>query len=175
MVLLWVKYIKRIWGEEEMSKKILVSYFSASGVTEKMAKLLAEVTGGDIYEIIPEEPYTNEDLDWNNKMSRSSIEMNDLTSRPKIKNIDAKIEDYDLIYIGFPVWWYIAPTIINTFLESYDFNGKTVIPFATSGGSGIGSCEVNLKKQYPNIIWKEGKLLNGRQTKDKLLSWVNNI
>lgn len=158
-----------------MSKKILVSYFSASGVTEKMAKLLADATGGDIYEIRPEVPYTNEDLDWNNKKSRSSIEMNDLTSRPEIKDIDAKIQDYDVIYIGFPVWWYIAPTIINTFLESYDFNGKTVIPFATSGGSGIENCEIFLQRQYPNIIWKEGKLLNGRQTKDKLLSWVNNL
>lgn len=158
-----------------MSNKVLVSYFSASGVTERVAKLLTEAINSDIYEISPEEPYTKEDLDWNNKKSRSSIEMNNLNSRPKITKGDAKIQDYDVIFIGFPVWWYIAPTIINTFIESYDFKGKTVIPFATSGGSGIENCQVILQKQYPNITWKEGKLLNGRQTKDKLLSWVNTL
>ncbi len=158
-----------------MSNKILVSYFSASGVTESIAKLLAETTNSDLYEISPEEPYTKEDLDWNNKKSRSSIEMNNLNSRPKIADRDAKIQDYDVIFIGFPVWWYIAPTIINTFIESYDFKGKTVIPFATSGGSGIENCEKFLQRQYPNINWKEGKLLNGRQTKEKLSSWANTL
>ena len=156
-----------------MSKKILVSYFSASGVTGMVGKSLAEAIGAGIYKIRPEVPYTNEDLDWNNRRSRSSIEMNNPTSRPTIADMDAKIEDYDVIFVGFPVWWYVAPTIINTFLESYDFSGKIVIPFATSGGSGIGNCEKNLQKQYPNITWKDGKLLNGRQTKEKLLSWVN--
>lgn len=158
-----------------MNEKVLVTYFSASGVTESVAKCLAEAIGADIYKINPEVPYTKEDLDWNNKKSRSSIEMINLTSRPKIADMDAKIEDYDVVFVGFPVWWYVAPTIINTFLESYDFTGKTVIPFATSGGSGIGNCERNLQKQYPNILWKEGKLLNGRQTKEKLSSWVNTL
>ncbi|MFU7515713.1 flavodoxin [Clostridium sp. HCS.1] len=158
-----------------MSNKVLVAYFSASGVTESIAKLLAEAINSDIYKINPEVPYTKEDLDWSNKKSRSSIEMKNINSRPKIADRDAKIEDYDVIFIGFPVWWYIAPTIINTFIERYDFKGKTVIPFATSGGSGIENCEVILQKQYPNIDWKKGKLLNGRQTKEKLLSWTNTI
>lgn len=158
-----------------MSNKVLVAYFSASGVTESIAKLLVEAINSDIYKINPEVPYTKEDLDWSNKKSRSSIEMKNINSRPKIADRDAKIEDYDVIFIGFPVWWYIAPTIINTFIERYDFKGKTVIPFATSGGSGIENCEVILQKQYPNIDWKKGKLLNGRQTKEKLLSWTNTI
>lgn len=158
-----------------MSNKVLVAYFSASGVTERIAKLLAEAINSDIYKINPEVPYTKEDLDWSNKKSRSSIEMKNINSRPKIADRDAKIEDYDVIFIGFPVWWYIAPTIINTFIERYDFKGKTVIPFATSGGSGIENCEVILQKQYPNIAWKEGKLLNGRQTKEKLSSWANTL
>ena len=158
-----------------MKRRVLVSYFSASGATEGVAKSLAEAIGADIYKITPEKPYTNADLDWNNKNSRSSIEMKDYTSRPKITDMDAKIEDYDVIFVGFPVWWYIAPTIINTFLEGYDFKGKTVIPFATSGGSGIENCEKNLQKQYPEINWKEGKLLNGRQTKEKLSTWVNSL
>ncbi len=158
-----------------MSKKILVSYFSASGVTESVAKILAEAIGSDLYEIRPEVHYTSEDLNWHNKNSRSSVEMNNPNSRPKIADRDAKIEDYDVVFLGFPVWWYIAPTIINTFLESYDFKGKTVIPFATSGGSGIENCENNLKKQYPNINWKAGKLLNGRQNKERLSSWVSSL
>ncbi|MDU5107920.1 flavodoxin [Clostridium sp.] len=158
-----------------MNEKVLVSYFSASGVTEGLAKSLAEVIGADIYKINPEVPYTRKDLDWNNKKSRSSIEMSNPTSRPKIADIDAKIADYDVVFLGFPVWWYVAPTIINTFLESYNFNGKIVIPFASSGGSGIENCERNLRKQYPNIAWKEGKLLNGRQTKEKLSSWANTL
>lgn len=158
-----------------MSKKILVTYFSASGVTESVAKILAEAIGSDLYEIRPKVHYTSEDLNWHNKNSRSSVEMNNPNSRPKIADRDAKIEDYDVVFLGFPVWWYVAPTIINTFLESYDFKGKTVIPFATSGGSGIENCENNLKKQYPNINWKAGKLLNGRQNKETLSSWVSSL
>lgn len=145
-----------------MSKKMLITYFSASGTTGQVARAFAEVTGADLYEIKPEVPYTNADLNWNNTQSRSSIEMKEPDFRPALADTDARISEYDEIVIGFPVWWYVAPTIINTFIESYDFTGKTVILFATSGGSGIENCEKNLKKQYPEINWKSGKLLNSR-------------
>ena len=124
-----------------MAKK-LVAYFSASGVTAKMAKALAEVTGADLFEIQPVVPYTNADLDWMNKKSRSSVEMSDPASRPEIGNKVPDMDQYDTVFVGFPIWWYVAPTIINTFLESYDFSGKTVAAFATSGGSGMGSQEI---------------------------------
>ena len=120
-----------------MSKK-LVAYFSASGTTAAVAKTLAEVAEADLYEIKPQTPYTSADLNWMNKTSRSSVEMNDKSSRPLLADTDANIKGYDTIFLGFPIWWYIAPTIINTFLESYDFSGKTIILFATSGGSGFG-------------------------------------
>lgn len=143
-----------------MSEKILVTYFSASGETKSAAQALSMALGADIYEIEPEIPYTNEDLNWNNKQSRSSVEMNDKTSRPGIVAKELDLAAYDEVLIGFPVWWYVAPTIINTFIEKYDFNGKTVRVFATSGGSGIENCEKNLQRQYPSIAWKPGKLLN---------------
>lgn len=143
-----------------MSEKILVTYFSASGETKSAAQALLMALGADIYEIEPEIPYTNEDLNWNNKQSRSSVEMNDKTSRPGIVAKELDLAAYDEVLIGFPVWWYVAPTIINTFIEKYDFNGKTVRVFATSGGSGIENCEKNLQRQYPSIAWKPGKLLN---------------
>lgn len=120
-----------------MSRK-LVAYFSASGVTAKVAETLAEAIGADIFEIEPKVPYTKADLDWTNRQSRSSIEMNDPASRPAIAGVRDNMADYDTLFVGFPIWWYVAPTIINTFLESYDLTGKTIIPFATSGGSGIG-------------------------------------
>lgn len=143
-----------------MSEKILVTYFSASGETKSAAQALSMALGADIYEIEPEIPYTNGDLNWNNKQSRSSVEMNDKTSRPGIVAKELDLAAYDEVLIGFPVWWYVAPTIINTFIEKYDFNGKTVRVFATSGGSGIENCEKNLQRQYPSIAWKPGKLLN---------------
>jgi len=118
--------------------KKLVAYFSASGTTRKLAKNLAEVIGADVYEIKPATPYTGKDLNWNNSQSRSSLEMADINSRPALADKDAKISDYDTIFIGFPIWWYVAPHIINSFLESYDFAGKTIVIFATSGGSGFG-------------------------------------
>ena len=123
-----------------MAKK-LVAYFSASGVTAKVAKALAEVTGADLFEIQPVVPYTNADLDWMNKKSRSSVEMSDPASRPEIGNKVPDMDQYDTVFVGFPIWWYVAPTIINTFLESYDFSGKTVAAFATSGGSGMGKTD----------------------------------
>lgn len=126
-------------------KKTLVAYFSASGSTAQLAKTIAEVTGGDLFEIKPEQPYTSADLNWNDKKSRSSIEMSDPNSRPAIATTVKNMDEYDTVFVGFPIWWYVAPTIINTFLESYDFSGKTVIPFATSGGSGMGKTDSVLK------------------------------
>lgn len=146
--------------------KTLVAYFSATGTTERAAKMLAEVAGADLYRIEPETPYTAADLDWHDKNSRTSVEMNDPKSRPAIKGRCEQMADYDVVYIGFPIWWYTAPTIINTFVESYDLRGKTLIPFATSGGTDITKTADNLRKAYPNLTWKSGRLLNGatRQT-----------
>ena len=141
--------------------KILVAYFSASGQTAKLAKTLAGVTGGDLFEIAPETAYTAADLDWMDKKSRSTIEMKDPKSRPAIAGKVADMAQYDTVFVGFPIWWYQAPRIIETFLESYDFSGKTVIPFATSGGSGMGKTVDELRKLCPNADWKAGKLING--------------
>ena len=155
-----------------MSKK-LVAYFSASGVTAKVADMLADAVGADIYEIRPEVPYTKADLNWMDKKSRSTIEMNDRTSRPAIADKNAKVEQYDTIFLGFPIWWYRAPSIINTFLESYNFSGKKIILFATSGGSMFGKTVEELKVSVPatcEII--EGKLLNGKQSIPVIRNWT---
>ena len=155
-----------------MSKK-LVAYFSASGVTAKVADMLADAVGADIHEIRPKVPYTKADLNWMNKKSRSSIEMADKTIRPEIAESNVKIENYDVIFLGFPIWWYVAPTIINTFLESADFSGKKIILFATSGGSKFGRTVEELKISVPDsceII--EGKLLNGKQTIPAIRNWT---
>ncbi len=157
-----------------MSKKALTAYFSASGVTEKAARALAEAAGGDIYEIRPETPYTSADLDWTDKKSRSTVEMNDPAFRPPLADTNARIEDYDVIFVGFPIWWYVAPTIINTFLESYDFTGKKVILFATSGGSGFGSTVQRLKDSCSAEII-EGRLLNGSPSKAELSAWIKGL
>ncbi|MDO4554066.1 MAG: flavodoxin [Lachnospiraceae bacterium] len=146
-----------------MSKKVLVVYFSASGVTKQAAEDLAVKLKADIHKIEPETPYTKDDLNWMNKKSRSSVEMSNPDSRPAIIKTQLDLQEYEEILIGFPVWWYIAPTIINTFIETYDLTGKTVRLFATSGGSGIENCEKNLKEQYPDINWKLGKLCNSSQ------------
>ena len=153
-------------------KKTLVAYFSASGTTKGVAQQLAEVAGADLHEIMPEQPYTDADLDWNDKQSRSSVEMQDKQSRPAIKDKLQNMQDYDVVYVGFPIWWYTCPTIINTFMEAYDFQGKTVIPFATSGGSSIKKACEDLKAAYPNVDWKEGKLLN-QASKAELQKWVD--
>ena len=142
-----------------MSKK-LVAYFSASGTTKKAAERLARAAGADLFEIKPVESYTRADLNWMDKKSRSSVEMNDPSSRPEIAEKLANMADYDTVFIGFPIWWYVAPHIINTFVESYDFTGKTLVPFATSGGSGMGHTVDELKKLCPNADWKTGKLVN---------------
>ena len=142
-----------------MSKK-LVAYFSASGVTKNAAERLAKAVGADLFEIKPQIPYTNADLDWMNKKSRSSVEMSNPDSRPAIAETLPNMQDYDTVFVGFPIWWYVAPTIINTFLESYDFSGKTMVPFATSGSSGMGKTVDVLKKVCPSANWNAGKMLN---------------
>ena len=157
-----------------MSNK-LVAYFSASGVTGSVAKKLAEAVNADIYEIKPKVPYTNADLNWNNSNSRSSIEMRDKSSRPELADRNAKIEGHDVIFLGFPIWWYVAPTIINTFLESYDFSGKTIILFATSGGSGFGNAVAGLKVSAPNSTIREGKLFNRRVSVEELKKWADSL
>ena len=157
-----------------MSKK-LVAYFSASGTTAAVAKTLAEAAGASLYEIKPQVPYTRADLDWTNKKSRSSVEMNNRSFRPPLDGRDAHVEDYDTIFLGFPIWWYTAPSIINTFLESYDFTGKTIILFATSGGSGLGGTASDLKASAPGAVIRDGKLLNGRQTRESLATWVKSL
>lgn len=158
-----------------MSKK-LVAYFSASGVTKNVARMLAETVGADLYEIKPETPYTKADLNWMDENARSTVEMRDKSSRPALADSDAKVGDYDVIFIGFPIWWYVAPTIINTFLEKYDFSGKTIILFATSGSSGFGETVENLKSSVSNsAVIKEGKLLNGHQSADALKDWIDSL
>lgn len=154
-----------------MSKK-LVAYFSASGVTARAAKALAEATGADLYEIKPKVPYTAADLDWMNKKSRSSLEMNDPASRPELADTGADVAGADVIFVGFPVWWYTAPTIIKTFLESYDFSGKTIVPFATSGGSGLGNTAETLQELVPGATVRPGKMLNGRPNNAELKKWA---
>lgn len=158
-----------------MSKK-LVAYFSASGVTAKVAELLEDAAGADVYQIEPAVKYTQADLNWMDKTSRSSVEMNNKKLRPAMVDTDAKIEDYDTIFLGFPIWWYVAPTIINTFLEKYDFSGKKIILFATSGGSGFGKTVEELEVSVSSdaqII--EGKLLNGAQTLESVSAWVRSL
>ena len=159
---------------ETKEMKTLVAYFSASGVTRQVATQLAEVANADLYEIVPEQLYTDKDLNWRDSLSRSSVEMKDKTSRPAIKKSELNMDDYNVVYVGFPIWWYTCPTIINTFMEAYDFSGKTVIPFATSGGSTIEQACQDLKSAYPKANWKDGKLLNGA-TKDELEEWVKNL
>lgn len=158
-----------------MSKK-LVAYFSAGGVTADAAERLAEAVDADLYEIKPAVPYSREDLDWQDENSRSSVEMNDKMSRPALADQDADIRNHDVIFVGFPIWWYVAPTIINTFLESYDFSGKRIILFATSGGSGFGKTLDGLKVSVSETAdMKEGKLLNGKVSKADLQAWAERL
>lgn len=143
-----------------MSNRILVAYFSASGTTARAAKAIAQAVGGDLYEIRPAVPYTAADLDWTNKKSRSSVEMNDPACRPAIAAPVENMDQYDTVFLGFPIWWYVEPRIVDTFLEGHALAGKRVIPFATSGGSGIEKAERSLKSHCPQANWKKGKLLN---------------
>ena len=148
--------------QNDNTMKALVTYFSASGVTRNAAKQVADIIGADLFEITPEQLYTDADLDWRDKTSRSTIEMNDKTSRPALKDGGKvpNLAQYDVVYVGFPIWWYTAPTIINTFIEANDFTGKTIVPFATSGGSNIKKACEDLQATYPDYKFGEGKLLN---------------
>lgn len=154
--------------------KTLVVYFSASGTTRKIAEMIAEVGDFSLYEITPKELYTSDDLNWMNKKSRSSVEMSNKKIRPEITDTDAHIKEYDTIILGFPIWWYVAPTIMNTFLESYDFTGKKIVLFATSGGSGFGNTVSELKPSAPDAVIVEGKVFN-KATKQEIAKWVKSI
>lgn len=156
-----------------MSKK-LVAYFSASGITRKVAEMIAEAADCDIYEITPKVAYTKADLNWIDKKSRSSVEMNDKKIRPELADNAIDISGYDEIILGFPIWWYVAPTIINTFLEAHDFAGKKIVLFATSGGSGFGNTAKELQLSAPNAQIVEGRLLN-RASKTEITDWVNTL
>lgn len=158
---------------ENENRTTLVAYFSATGTTAAVAKKLATAAGADLYEIKPEKPYTIDDLDWHDAESRSSVEMKDKNSRPSLADKNAKLENYSTIYVGFPIWWYTAPTIINTFLEAYDIKGKTIIPFCTSGGSTIEQAGKDLSKAYPQATWKQGATLNS-PSEEELRNFIKN-
>ena len=158
-----------------MSQKILVAYFSASGVTERAAKQIAAAVGGDLYEIRPAQPYTDADLDWTNKQSRSTREMKDPACRPAIAGGVADMDAYDTVFVGFPVWWYVEPRIVDTFLESYDLSGKTVVPFCTSHSSGIGSSDTDLHPLAPGAAWKDGRRFGGSESEEVIREWIDGL
>lgn len=155
--------------------KKLVAYFSASGVTANVAEKLAEAAGADLFEIKPAVPYTRDDLNWMNKKSRSSLEAKDPSIRPEIAQRCDAMGQYDVVFVGFPIWWYTAPSIIKTFLEGYDFSGKTIVPFATSGGSGMGKTSSDLQSVVPAADVKDGKILNGRLNEKELSAWAESF
>ncbi len=156
-------------------RKTLVAYFSASGTTAKVAQKLAQAAGADLYEIKPAVPYSRADLNWTDSTSRSSVEMKNRTFRPELADHSAPVADYDTILLGFPIWWYVAPTIINTFLEAYDFSGKTIVLFATSGGSGLGKTAQELAPSCPGATLKEGKMLHSGMSVESLRKWVEQL
>lgn len=159
--------------QDMKTSKTLVAYFSATGTTHKVAQQIAQATGGRLYPIRPEQPYTDADLDWTDKSSRSTLEMQDPASRPAIimELHEKDMKDYDTLFIGFPIWWNVAPHAVNTFIESYDLSGKVLVPFATSGSSSISNSVKELKKAYPDYNWHEGKLLNG-DPKAEIEKWL---
>lgn len=165
---------KQDMNKERSNHRILIAYFSATGTTARAAEKLANATDGELYAIVHAQPYTSADLDWNDKQSRSSVEMNDPKLRPAIKSKKENITDYDVVFIGYPIWWNLAPRIINTFIESHDLKGKTVIPFATSGGSTLAGSAAALKKNYPTLNWREGRLLN-RADEKSIRNWVDKL
>jgi len=160
---------------EMNGSKILVAYFSATGTTKQLTGTIAEVTGGDLYEIVPEEPYTDEDLDWNDNSSRTTVEQNDSSSRPAISGSIENFDDYDVIFLGYPIWWYDAPHIMFTFAESYDFDGKTVIPFCTSGGSGIGTSGDNIEACAGSGTWSRGARMSGSASESEVSEWIRGL
>jgi len=161
-----------VMAETKSNKKVLVAYFSASGVTAKVADRLSKAIGADLFEIKPAEPYTSADLDWTNKKSRSSVEMADKSSRPAIANKVADMNQYDVVFVGFPIWWYREPSIIDTFMESYDFSGKQVVPFATSGGSGMGDSGSIMQKLAPKAKVDSGKRFSSGVSEADLKAWA---
>lgn len=160
---------------ETEGAKILVAYFSATNTTEGVAGHIANGLNADLYEIAPEEPYTDADLNYNDDNSRSTLEMNDSSARPAISGSVENMEQYDIVFIGYPIWWGDAPRIVSTFMESYDFSGKTIVPFCTSGGSGIGSSDSNLEQLTSGATWLEGRRLNGSDSQDTVMEWVNSL
>ena len=160
---------------ETQGSKVLVAYFSATGTTEGVAEHIANGLNADLYEIVPEEPYTDADLNYNDNNSRSTIEMNDSSSRPAISGSVENMEQYEIVFIGYPIWWGEAPRIVSTFVESYDFSGKTVVPFCTSGGSGVGSSATNLEQLTDGAAWMEGRRLNGSDSQETVMEWVNGL
>ena len=160
-------------GDSNMQteNKPLVVYFSATGTTAKAARTIADVTGGTLYEIVPQQSYTSDDLDWNDRQSRSSVEMNNPQTRPALKSTKPDVAAHDVIFIGYPIWWDQAPRIINTFIESHDLKGKALVPFATSGGSSITGSVNALRKAYPDLEWHDGSLLNGA-SRYTVRNWV---
>lgn len=154
--------------------KTLVAYFSASGTTAEVAKEIAQISGADLFEIQPTKPYTTADLDWTNKNSRTTIEMQDETFRPEIADKVGDFDKYDTVFLGFPIWWYVNPHIVNTFLESYDFAGKTVRPFFTSGGSGAGQTDEKLHKSAPKAMWRPAKRLYSGNS-ERITNWINDV
>ena len=158
-----------------MAKKILVACFSASGVTKRVGEEIARIAGGDFFEIVPKEIYTSDDLNWMNKQSRSTLEMNDLASRPEIANAVTDMDSYDVIIVGFPIWWGVAPRIIETFLEGYDMSGKVIAPFCTSGGSGVGRSDTALHKNVNgNVKWIKGRQIN-RPNENEIKKWLDEV
>ena len=155
--------------------KTLVAYFSASGTTAHVAKELAAAIGADLFEIAPQVPYTAADLNWRDKSSRSSVEMGDESSRPATVGEVSDMASYDTVFVGFPVWWYVEPRIVDTFLDAYDFSGKTVVPFATSGGSGVGQAAQHMQALVPGAKVCAGGLLNGSPSAAKLAAWAEDV
>ncbi len=161
--------------DETDDVSILVAYFSATNTTEGVAEIIADVLGADLYEIVPEDPYTDADLNYNDDNSRTTIEMNDPTSRPAIAGSVENMEQYDIVFIGYPIWWGDAPRILSTFMESYDFSGKTIVPFCTSGGSGIGSSASNLQELTDGAEWVSGQRFGGNISRDEVVEWINGL
>ena len=162
-------------NQDAQEHKILVAYFSATGTTKGVAEHIANRLNADIYEIVPEEPYTDADLDYNDNNSRTTIEMNDPDARPAISGSVENMEQYDIVFIGYPIWWGEAPRIVSTFVESYDFSGKTIVPFCTSGGSDIGSSATSLEQLTNGAAWLDGRRLNGSDSQDTVMEWVNSL
>ena len=162
-------------NQDVQDHKVLVAYFSATGTTKGVAEHIANGLNADIYEIVPEDPYTDADLNYNDNNSRTTIEMNDPNARPAISGSVENMEQYDIIFVGYPIWWGEAPRIVSTFMESYDFSGKTIVPFCTSGGSGIGSSASNLERLTSGATWLDGRRLNGSDSQDTVMEWVNSL